>query len=107
METTMQKVNVKLRLAVSNVLHPVDGDVDRDKLEKFLLDMIDQLEVRANSSGKIGNFEGNVQTLIEACAKLWEEKEKWRGEWLAMAKRYNDHLDKEMEQYKKMLGRRR
>lgn len=103
----MQKVNVKSRLAVSNVLHPVDGDIDRDKLEKFLLDMIDQLEVRANSSGKIGNFEGNVQTLIEACAKLWEEKENWRTKFHDMADRYSKHLDEDIETYNKMLGHRR
>lgn len=103
----MQKVNVKSRLAVSNVLHPVDGDIDRDKLEKFLLDMIDQLEVRANSSGKIGNFEGNVQTLIEACAKLWEEKEKWHTKFHDMADRYSKHLDEDIETYNKMLGHRR
>ena len=103
----MQKVNVKSRLAVSNVLHPVDGDIDRDKLEKFLLDMIDQLEVRANSSGKIGNFQGNVQTLIEACAKLWEEKEKWHTKFHDMADRYSKHLDEDIETYNKMLGHRR
>lgn len=103
----MRKVNAKLREAVGKILHPVDGDVDRDKLEAFLLDMIDQLEVRANSSGEIGNFEGNVQTLIEACAKLWEEKEKWRTKFHDMADRYNKHLDQDIETYNKMLKHRR
>lgn len=51
--------------------------------------------------------EGNALNLAFLCQTLWNEKEKWRGEWLAMAKRYNDHLDKEMEKYKKVLGRRR
>lgn len=48
--------------------------------------------------------EGNALDLAFLCQTLWNEKEKWRGEWLAMSKRYNDHLDKEMEQYKKVLG---
>jgi hypothetical protein len=101
----MQKVEAKLREYVSKVLHPGEGDINRDKLEKFLLDMIDQLEVRANSSGKIGNFEGNVQTLVEVCAKLWEEKEKWHKKYYDMADRYNRHLDDEIETYNRMLGK--
>jgi DNA polymerase III gamma/tau subunit len=52
-------------------------------------------------------FEENVQTLIEACAKLWEEKEDWRKMYHDMVDRYNKHLDQDIETYNKMLGHRR
>ena len=105
----MEKVEVKLRETVSKVLHPANGDVDRDKLEKFLMSMIDKLEARVNYAppGTVGVFEENVQTLIEVCAKLWEEKEKWHTKFHDMADRYNKHLDQDIETYNKMLGHRR
>lgn len=102
----MQKVEARLKDAVHKVLHPREGDIDGDKLEKFLMDMIDTLESRANDKGSVGAFEGNVQTLVGVCAKLWEEKERWYKKYNDMADRYNKHLDKDIETYNSMLNHR-
>lgn len=105
----MKKVEAKLKDAIHKVLHPVEGNVDRDKLEKFLMSMIDKLEAGVNYAppGTVGVFEENVQTLIEVCAKLWEEKEDWRKMYYDMVDRYNKHLDRDIETYNKLLKHRR
>lgn len=95
----MKKVEAKLKDAIHKVLHPVEGNVDRDKLEKFLMSMIDKLEARVKYAppGTVGVFEENVQTLIED----------WRKMYYDMVDRYNKHLDQDIETYNKMLKHRR
>ena len=76
--------------------------VEYEGLRDYLADMLSKIGVKKPANGK----DGDILNLAILCQMLWNEKERWRGEWLAMVKRYNDHLDKETERYNKMLGRR-
>ena len=76
--------------------------VEYDGLRDYLIDMLSKIGGQKAANGVM---DGDILNLAILCQMLWNEKEKWRGAWGEMAKRYNDHLDKEMEQYKKVLGR--
>ena len=78
--------------------------VEYEGLKDYLTDRLSKIGVQEPAHGVM---DGDILNLAILCQMLWNEKEKWRGDWLAMAKRYNDHLDKEMEKYTKILGKRR
>ena len=75
------------------------GNIDHDKLEEFLLGVVDKME-----NGK--PLENDVKTILSACCKLWREKESWKQMYYNLYERYSRHLDDEIERYNKMLGRR-
>ena len=81
-----------------------DKNVDFDELEKFLMDVIDELKERHDNSN-YGNLETKTQLLVEICAKLWKEKDGWKQMYYDLYKRYDRHLDKEMETLKKLMPR--
>lgn len=80
-----------------------DKHVEYDGLRNYLTDRLSKVGVQKPAHGVM---DGDILNLAILCQMLWNEKEKWRGAWGALAKRYNDHLDNEMAQYKKILRRR-
>ena len=89
-----------LKVMVENVLDSTSGNIDRGKLETFMLRVVDKMK-----NGK--PIENDVKTLLSACCKLWREKESWKQMYYDMVDRYNKHLDQDIETYNKMLGHRR
>ena len=85
-----------LKMMIENVLDSTSGNLD---LEKFMLGVADKMK-----DGKL--LEEDVKTLLSACCKLWREKEGWKHMYYDMADRYSKHLDKEIAEYKRILGRR-
>lgn len=83
-----------------------DKNVDFDELEKFLMDVIDELKERHDNCN-FGSLERKTQVLVAICAKLWKEKDGWKQMFYDLAERYNKHLDKEIETLSKMLPRTR
>ena len=84
-----------------------DGkNLDFEELEKFLMDVIDELESRFND-GKNEDIDVKTRLLVAICAKLWKEKDGWKQMYYDLYKRYDQHLDKEMETLRKMLPRTR
>ena len=82
-----------------------DGkNVNFEELEKFLMDVIDELESRFND-GKNEDIDVKTRLLVAICAKLWKEKDGWKQMYYDLYKRYDKHLDKEMETLKKLLPR--
>jgi hypothetical protein len=88
-----------LKVMIENVLDSTSGNIDRGKLETFMLRVVDKMR-----DGK--PLENDVKTLLSACCKLWREKEGWKRMYYDMADRYNKHLDEEIARYNRMLGRR-
>jgi hypothetical protein len=88
-----------LKVMIENVLDSTSGNIDRGKLETFMLRVVDKMK-----DGK--PLENDVKTLLSACCKLWREKEGWKRMYYDMADRYNKHLDEEIARYNRMLGRR-
>lgn len=89
-----------LKSMIQNILHPTSGNIDRDKLEAFMLGLVDKMQ---NNKP----IENDVKKLLSATCKLWREKESWKQMYYDMANRYNDHLDQELATYRRMLGYRR
>lgn len=87
-----------LKSLIQNILNPTSGNIDRDKLEAFMLGLVDKMQ---NNKP----IENDVKKLLAACCKLWREKESWRQMYYDMTNRYNDHLDQELATYRRMLGR--
>lgn len=83
-----------------------NNKVDRDELEKLLLEIVDCLERRHNKL-QLDDFDLKVQRLALVCSSLWKEKEGWKEMYYNMYKRYSDHLDKEISELNEMLPRRR
>lgn len=82
-----------------------DGkNVNSEELEKFLMEVIDELESRFND-GKNEDIDVKARLLVAICAKLWKEKEGWKQMYYDLYKRYDQHLDKEIESLKKLLPR--
>ncbi len=81
-----------------------DKNVNSEELEKFLMDVIDELESRFND-GKNEDIDVKARLLVAICAKLWKEKEGWKQMYYDLYKRYDKNLDKELETLKKMLPR--
>ena len=82
-----------------------DGkNVDSEELEKFLMEVIDELKERHDNSN-YGSLEEKTKVLVSICAKLWKEKEGWKQMYYDLYKRYDKHLDKEIETLTKMLPR--
>ena len=82
-----------------------DGkNVTFEELEKFLMDVIDELKERHDNCN-FGSLETKTQLLVDICSKLWKEKEDWRQMYYDLYKRYDKHLDKEIESLTKMLPR--
>ena len=88
-----------LKVMIENVLDSTSGNIDQEKLEKFMLGVADKMK-----DGKL--LEEDVKTLLSACCKLWREKEGWKQMYYDMTNRYNKHLDEEIARYNRMLGRR-
>ena len=88
-----------LKGMIENVLDSTSGNIDRGKLETFMLGVVDKMK-----NGK--PLENDVKTLLSACCKLWREKEGWKQMYCDMVDRYNKHLDEEIARYNRMLGRR-
>jgi hypothetical protein len=89
-----------LKSMIQNIWHPTSGNIDRDKLEAFMLGLVDKMQ---NNKP----IENDVKKLLSATCKLWREKESWKQMYYDMANRYNDHLDQELATYRRMLGHRR
>jgi hypothetical protein len=89
-----------LKVMIENVLDSTSGNIDGEKLEAFMLGVVDKMK-----NGK--PLENDMKTLLSACCKLWREKEGWKQMYYDMANRYNDHLDQELATYRRMLGHRR
>lgn len=82
-----------------------DGkNVNFEELEKLLMDVIDELKERHDNCN-FGSLETKTQLLVAICAKLWKEKDGWKQMYYDLYKRYDKHLDKEIESLKKMLPR--
>ena len=88
-----------LKVMIENVLDSTSGNIDRGKLETFMLGVVDKMK-----NGK--PLENDVKTLLSACCKLWREKEGWKHMYHDMADRYNKHLDNDIAEYNRILGRR-
>lgn len=87
-----------LKSLIQNILNPTSGNIDRDKLEAFMLCLVNKM--------KHGNpIVEDMKKLLAICCKLWREKESWRQMYYDMTNRYNDHLDQELATYRRMLGR--
>lgn len=83
-----------------------DGkNVNSEELEKFLMEVIDELESRFND-GKNEDIDVKTRLLVAICTKLWKEKEGWKQMYYDLYKRYDKHLDKELETLKGLLPRR-
>ena len=84
--------------------NPVDNDknVEFDELEKFLMGIIDELKERHDNCN-FGTLETKTQLLVAICAKLWKEKEGWKQMYYDLYKRYDKHLDKELETLQRLL----
>ena len=89
-----------LKVMVENVLDSTSGNIDREKLEAFMLGVVDKMK-----NGK--PLENDMKTLLSACCKLWREKEGWKQMYYDMVDRYNKHLDNDIAEYNRILGRRR
>jgi len=85
---------------IENLLDSTSGNIDRGKLEKFMLGVVDKMK-----NGK--PLENDVKTLLSTCCKLWREKEGWKQMYYDMANRYNKHLDNAIAEYNRILGKRR
>lgn len=79
-----------------------DGTVNGDELKKLLDKVINELERRYDIR-KHDEFEYDVQVLTLACFRLWGEKERWRKEYMKLADRYINHLDKLNKNLREML----
>lgn len=89
-----------LKAMIENVLDSTSGNIDRGKLETFMLRVVDKMK-----DGK--PRENDVKTLLSVCCKLWREKEGWKQMYYDMVDRYSKHLDNDIETYNRMLGHRR
>ena len=89
-----------LKMMIENVLDSTSRNIDRGKLETFMLRVVDKMK-----DGK--PLENDVKTLLSVCCKLWREKEGWKQMYYDIADRYNKHLDNDIETYNRMLGHRR
>lgn len=79
-----------------------NGTVNHDELKKLLDKVVNELERRYDIR-KHDEFEYNVQVLTLACSALWSEKEGWREEYMKLADRYINYLDKLNEDLREML----
>ena len=89
-----------LNVMIENVLDSTSSNIDRGKLEAFMLDVVEKMK-----NGK--PLENDVKTLLSVCCKLWREKEGWKQMYYDMADRYNKHLDNDIAEYNRILGKRR
>lgn len=87
-----------LKVMIENVLDSTSGNIDRGKLETFMLGVVDKMK-----NGKL--LENDLKTLLSACCKLWREKEGWKQMYYDMTDRYNKHLDNDIAEYKRILGK--
>ena len=83
-----------------------DKNVNFEELEKFLMDTIDELESRFKD-GKNEDIDVKARLLVAICAKLWKEKDGWKQMYYDMTNRYNKHLDNDIAEYNRILGKRR
>ncbi len=88
-----------LKVMIENVLDSTSGNIDRGKLETFMLRVVDKMK-----DGR--PLENDMKTLLSACCKLWREKESWKNMYYDIVDRYNKHLDNDIAEYKRILGRR-
>lgn len=79
-------------------------NIDYEELNSLLMKTIDELESRFND-GKNEDIDVKARLLVAICAKLWTEKDGWKQMYYDLYKRYDQHLDKELETLKKMLPR--
>lgn len=87
-----------LESLIANTLNPESRNIDRDKLEKFMLGLVDELK----ENGCI--LEDDTKKLLSVVCKLWREKESWKDMYYDLYGRYSRHLDKEIADYQRMLG---
>lgn len=90
-----------LESLIANTLNPESKNIDSTKLETFMLGLVDELKKK----GRL--LEGDVKKLLSIVCKLWREKESWKRMYYDMADRYNKHLDQDIAEYNRILGRRR
>ena len=90
-----------LKYLIANTLNPESKNIDRDKLERFLLGFVDKMK-RNNKP-----IDDDTKRIIGICCKLWQEKEGWKDMYYGLYERYNKHLDKEINELNKMLPRKR
>ena len=91
--------NDVLKYFIEDILNPKSKNIDHDKLEKFLLGFIDKME-HDNKP-----IDDDTKKIVGICLKLWNEKESWKEMYYKMYERYSKHLDEEISNYNKMLGR--
>lgn len=89
-----------LESLITNILNPESKNIDHDKLETFMLGLVDELE----KNGRL--LEGDAKKLLSIVCKLWCEKESWQDMYYGLCERYSKHLDKEITEYGRMLGNR-
>lgn len=89
-----------LKVMIENVLDSTSGNIDRGKLEAFMLRVVDKMK-----DGR--PLENDMKTLLSACCKLWREKESWKKMYYDIVDRYNKHLDEDIAKYNRILGRGR
>ena len=85
-----------LKVMIENVLDSTSGNIDRGKLEAFMLGLVDKMQHNKP-------IENDVKKLLSATCKLWREKEGWKQMYYDMANRYSNHLDRELATYRRML----
>ena len=88
-----------LKDLIVDTLNPESNLIDHDKLERFLLGIVDKME-RDNKP-----IDDDMKMIIGICCKLWSEKESWKDMYYGLYERYSKHLDIEISRYNKMLGR--
>ena len=87
-----------LESLIANTLNSESKTIDSTKLETFLFGLVDELK----KNGCL--LESDSMKLLGIVCKLWREKEYWKNMFYEMAERYNKHLDKELAEYKRILG---
>lgn len=88
-----------LESLIANTLNPESKQIDHDKLERFLLGIVDKME-RDNKP-----IDNDMQKIIGVVCKLWREKESWKNMYYDLYGRYSRHLDKEIADYQRILGK--
>lgn len=79
--------------------------VPKESLERTMRSAMENLVEAGIGDSNASKLANDMRTLLVFCQMIWNEKEEWKHHFRQMADRYNKHLDKELSQYKRMLGK--